>query len=310
MTDFYGVPHVSWRDAVWPQYAQGRGIFDRSEAARLELWVEAHPEAIHFGAWGHEVATALLARLVADEAAAVQADPTRPRHAPQARRRGAFGGAVADAVTRPADELDATVTYLYTSGAMDMWMRYMMQLGWKAYRPPAPFPGLSRAQLSRMLGFKEVARGPGWALTADRPTKIGWIADGKEQSGEVVFEVPVTAAGGYTVLIGYLRSYEGMAQFDATCRSEEPCTTVAGDVPAPGRPHRLLDGLWTFRASVYHDNLVCTCWSPSNITIRRRLPPTPAAVGEKRGSGKVMLLAVSAMLAPRQRPPPPPRGGR
>jgi hypothetical protein len=94
-----------------------------------------------------------------------------------------------------------------------------------------------------------------WTYTQKHHGKKAWLSkkSGAEQSSEV-FTVDVTLGGDgsleRTVILDYLRSYEGMSAFTVACT-----TTCSNEIDAPAVA---LDGLWTQHMTVADEATVCT----------------------------------------------------
>lgn len=127
---------------------------------------------------------------------------------------------------------------------------------------------------------------------ADRPEKRGWIAhgdgggDSEDVPQSITFEVPLPDLskhpelphGRFSVLVGYLRSYEGMVRFSVS-------TTANGNAPSSID----LDGLWDRPRSTSEEAEVLADATDFVNVIATTKPDA------KRDGNKVKLLCIRAV---------------
>ena len=120
----------------------------------------------------------------------------------------------------------------------------------------------------------------GWRCYEDVPTKPGWISDAADEAGglSIAFDVTLTA-GRYTVSLGYLRSYAKMGRFSCTVRdtSTGRKTTVE------------LDGHWERRVSLLQNKAVAEVTGSFTLSIKTR-----PLVALRKGN-KVKIQSITAV---------------
>lgn len=141
----------------------------------------------------------------------------------------------------------------------------------------------TKEQAKRMCTFTPVHHTSGFKLYEDVPKKRGWIsAENSTVPESITFELPLVSTKevsarftGYSVWVGYLKSYKGMGKFKVSLSdqtSENPPT---------------IDGLWSRPRSTAEETRVGTCQGSVNVTITTQ--PT------KNGSNKVKILWIRAV---------------
>jgi len=147
-----------------------------------------------------------------------------------------------------------------------------------------------------MCAFSPVSNTGGFENYADRPEKMGWIADGDDReakSHSITFEVPLPRLsdhpevrfGQFSIRVGYLRSYEGMGKFAVTTTGE---LSTEGAAAAAAVRKADLDGLWDRPRSTGEEAEVATSTGSVNVTVETR--PDAARAGNK-----VKLLWIRAV---------------
>lgn len=175
----------------------------------------------------------------------------------------------------------------------------------------APFHCEPRvASVSRRLNARS-----GWRYERNHHGKQAWVhipammAESVREDGDMVgedvlelelrFANSSTQQRNHTIVLDYLKSYEGVNQFTVTCRPSASCREEATTLA--------LDGLWDKPVSVSHGDVVCrtTCTqltlvvTPASADVdtngdmskRRRTREKDAASGHK-----VVLLTLSARV--------------
>eukprot|EP00899_Mesostigma_viride_P016268 jgi/Mesvir1/24642/Mv21950-RA.3 len=285
----YQVPALSWRDAFWPvAYSPSR-----QRHPLLDCHDNIHPtHCLHY------VWAALVADLLRHQAeiycrhtgrqSSSYEPATGTRMAPHANERGLFRKSTS--YTVPENRLLAG--------------------GFKKARHEAHYRMLT--MLSVDVGREkflpsEVNPPGGWQFREDMPGKPGWIVEGPGGGEEICFDVLFSRR----IVLGYLRSYENMAQVQVFMDkliappggsskpgSSPPKYSVVMSEWTPKRAAsaaKVLDATWHGKSSQYYQatvvNNAAVQKPPMWVRVRLRRVPTKGK-GKPRGLNKFKLLAV------------------
>ena len=229
---FYGVPIVSFARATgWcqskganPLWLGGCGALDTPG-----VLCGAHP-----GPSTHRIYANMLAAFILHQAANVAAQ----RHATASGAGGSSSGCIGDDIVQqtlvdlgPSDSPPSSIAT--NPSAVYLPSKTLTALV-GCPRPLAEINVVYTGCSGSRQALQRPARSVGWRCYEDRPGKPGWISTVASPNVSSTIEFPMRLSSGGFVVVGYLRSYEGMAR--ATVGIDRRYGDADGAVT--------IDGLW------------------------------------------------------------------
>jgi hypothetical protein len=280
--NFYEIPYLSLKDAIWPAMRSNTGLFKNMTEQQIHdvYWPV---DFSHVSVWGHHAIVDLIAnmiqtessphRLVVDEQPALLPKDWKPEERvffgqkPPAQPYGS------NVLSGPVEDLEKESKYAYiatSQTALESKENFLdVDLRGKGYGTK-DFAPLSNTSC--------------WDFWDDTIVKHkpGWICDQPEGGEKITFFIPLeTSEKGYNLKVGFLRSYEKMGRFK-----------VEGhDLATDLKESKEFDSIWLKKISVYNEEFVFKSTGNATLTIETITSDKSAA---RKEGNKIKLLAVLA----------------
>jgi len=292
---FYGLPVLSFRDAVYARYRSVVNHTDPNEfPTKQTIWRDEK----HLHDWGHKAILDMLVFMIQtelqeEEATAPDLPPDlwepreRTRFASDEKTRTIDGNTVVApmsvlkrywpsayissaqgvcAHTNTEEYIDkiAKLPLANVSDPLEHYSRKLLHP--KLYKILSA--NKTMRQRRRMCDFMPITHTAGFSFFADSKGKIGWLSpQNSTQSESITFEIPVpqldaqNTTNRYHIWVGYLRSYATVGRFRAHVM------TALGPGIATGNPPVVVDSFWRRQQSTAEEIEVGTSMGPTNVTI-------------------------------------------
>ena len=304
---FYGLPSLSWRDAVLSDMRSGIGpkftnlaaLSDTVPAADYErllktggldsgygsssLWVDQR----HLNLWSHNVVLDSFVHMIQQELK--QSDAVMPDLSPndwqphEITQWKGEGKTNNNTIAGPLAKIVAESGAFYRSTSVgkscDAGLHWSYtSLRAEQYNKDIKFK--TKVQFERMCNFEPIAKTANFTYYADRPDKHGWISTSPTPQS-ITFEVPLPAIPHpevphyqYSIRLGFLKSYEGMCQFTVQVEGMDPLTMMKS-VSGETRDHEIsLDALWDRNRSTNEEEEIAVVTGGVNVTVTTKPDPS------------------------------------
>jgi len=261
ISSFYGLPVISWRDAIFLDMRSGIGPkFDGLEAAgenpmailkssnfsddgydNPSLWVDHR----HLNVWSHGVVLDAFVYLIQKELS--QSEIVEPGKPPTAwlpyettkwgedkllrTQRGH------NTISGPIALVEAEGPSFYRSTVVKTGCDPNLHWSYTSLRPEqyrTDSKYKTEEQFKRMCNFEPITKTANFSFYEDRPNKPGWISNASTPQ-RITFEVPLPRLPNrelgykhYSIRLGYLRSYENMCRFTVSLDGLNESKTLDG----------------------------------------------------------------------------------
>lgn len=297
---YYGLPSLTWRDAVisdmrsgiGPKFAGLATLSDAASATDYEkilkthgsdsgyssssLWVDQR----HLNLWSHNVVLDSFVHMIQQELKRSEVvvpdlspNDWQPHEITKWRGEGNTNN---NTIAGPLAEIQAVSGAFYRSTSVRKscdaglhWSYTMLRA--EQYKRDIKFK--TKEQFERMCNFEPISKTTNFTYYADRSDKPGWISTSPTPQS-ITFEVPLPVLphpevphDQYSIRLGFLKSYEGMSQFTVQVEGMQPLTMMKS-VSGETRDHEIsLDALWDRNRSTNEEEEIALVTGSVNVTV-------------------------------------------